>query len=130
MPRSIPTLSASCKSVWHRLPGRPTKRTAAIVAIILRKIRDGHCLARAARAAKVHPKTAQKWLRQSRSFAEDVRAAKAEGAPRGALVRWVNHPFRGRRPPRRGKDRSKPYPTPPFGIPQNWRLTAFRGGRA
>ena len=109
--------------------GRPSKRTTTTIAIILRKLRDGHCLARAARAAALHPKTAQKWLRESPSFAEEVRTAKAEGAPRAALVAWVHHPFRGRRPPRRSKDRSKPHPTPPFGIPQNWRYTAYRGGR-
>lgn len=107
--------------------GRPSKRTTAIIAVILERLRAGHCLARAARAAKVHPKTAQKWLSQSPRFAEDVRTAKAEGAPRAALVRWVNHPFRGIRPPRK-RHRSGPYPKPPFAIPQGWRFTSYRGG--
>ncbi len=120
--------SASGDIDWHSFPGRPTKRNAVTVAVILQELRHGHYLARAARAAKVHPKTVQRWLLQSSGFAEEVRAAKAEGAPRAALVRWVHHPFRGCRPPRSARHRHGPYPKPPFAIPQGWRFTSYRGG--
>ncbi|MCP5557695.1 MAG: hypothetical protein H7A55_08070 [Verrucomicrobiaceae bacterium] len=107
--------------------GRPSKRTTTIIAVILERLRAGHCLARSARAAKVHPKTVQKWLRQSPRFAEDVGTAKAEGAPRAALVRWVHHPF-GEFARHGSAIGPGPYPRPPFAIPQGWRFTSYRGG--
>ena len=108
--------------------GRPTKRTRGIVDRILSKLRIGYSMARAARWAGIHPKTAQRWLKMDRSFLLAVSEAQVEGAPRAAQMTWAFHPFRGMRPPRSQKGRNRPYPKPKFFIPENWRYTSCRGG--
>jgi hypothetical protein len=110
------------------LVGRPNKRTPEVVERLLSKLRTGHSMVRASRWAGIHPKTAQRWLKVDRSFLEAVVEAQLEGAPSADLVRWVNHPFRGKRPPRSKKGRNRPYPKPKFFIPENWRYTSYRGG--
>lgn len=108
--------------------GRPSKRTPQLVERLLSRLRTGHSMARSARWAGIHPKTAQRWLKVDRSFLEAVVEAQLEGAPSADLVRWVNHPFRGKRPPRSREKRHGPYPKPNFVIPIGWRFTSYRGG--
>jgi hypothetical protein len=108
--------------------GRPSKRTPEVKERLFLKLRTGYSMARSARWAGIHPKTAQRWLKADRLFLEAVVEAQIEGAPHADLVRWVNHPFRGKRPPRSKKKRLGPYPKPIFVIPQGWRFTSYRGG--
>ena len=114
----------------RRCSGRPTKRTPEIVEVILQNLRKGDWLARASRGAGVHPKTTQRWLRHFPDFREAVTEARIEGRPRAALVAWLNHPFRGRRPPRSKRQQTAPYPVPSYHIPRSWRHTSYRGGPA
>lgn len=108
--------------------GRPTKRTSKIVERLTSRLRKGFSMASAARWAGIHPKTAQRWLKEDRSFLLAVIEAQIEGAPYVDLVTWAHHPFRGMRPPRSKKGRNHPYPKPQFLIPENWRYTSYRGG--
>jgi hypothetical protein len=108
--------------------GRPSKRTPQLSERLLSKLRIGYSMARAARWAGIHPKTAQRWLKMDRSFLLAVSEAQVEGAPRAAQMTWAYHPFRGMRPPRSKKGRNRPYPKPKFFIPENWRYTSYRGG--
>jgi hypothetical protein len=114
----------------RRSVGRPTKKVASVTAIILKALRAGFSVSRAAKKAGVNPKTVQRWLKHDRDFLNDVVEAQIQGLPRAKLVTWINHPFRGKRPPRPKGRRNKPFQTPVFEIPLGWRNHSFRGGPA
>ncbi len=111
-----------------RSVGRPTKKVAPVIERILESLRAGCSVSRAAKKARVNPKTVQRWLKQDPDFLRKVAEAQTQGLPRAKLVTWINHPFRGKRPPRPKGQRDKPYPTPVFEIPLGWRYHSYRGG--
>jgi hypothetical protein len=111
----------------RRSVGRPTKKVASVIDRILESLRSGYSVSRAAKKAGVHSKTVQRWLKQDTDFLRKVAEAQSEGLPRAKLVTWINHPFRGKRPPRPKSQRNKPYPTPIFQIPLGWRYHSYRG---
>lgn len=95
-------------------PGRPSKRMPQVVVLFLRQLSAGESRRRAAQFAQVSPKSIQRWLREDPKFRKSVRKAEHEGRPQASYLRWLNHPFRGRRPPRPKCQRNRPYPPPKY----------------
>lgn len=103
-----------------RTLGRPSKRTPFTVARILEPLRNGYSMSLAAQMAGVNPKTVQRWLKRDLEFLKAVIDAQIEGLPKAREVAWMNHPFRGKRPPRPKSQRKRSYPTPEFYVPQKY----------
>ncbi len=101
--------------------GRPSKKTPALLAKLSKLIAGGNSRRRAALLCKVCPKTIQLWLRDDPEFRDFISKAESRGSGKRAYVSWVNHPFRGQRPPRKPGSHSKPYPKPAFSIGSHWR---------
>ncbi len=81
-------------------PRRPSKRLTQVVVLFLKQLSAGESRRRAAKFVMVSPKTIQRRLRDDAKFRKSVQKAEHEGAPQAPYLRWLNHPFRGRRPPR------------------------------
>lgn len=80
-------------------PGRPSKRLPQVVVFFLQQLSAGESRRRAAQFVRVSPKTIQRWLRGDAKFRKSVRKAEREGQDKASYLRWLNHPFRGLRPP-------------------------------
>jgi hypothetical protein len=63
---------------------------------------------------RVSPKTIQRWLREDAKFRKSVQKAEREGQDKARYLRWLNHPFRGLRPPLPKGKRHLPRPRPRF----------------
>lgn len=90
--------------------GRPTKWTAASLALVLAALNEGLPRCKAARAAGMTPDTLRRWLLADPSVRNNVSNVEAGVAKKRALYRWLHHPFRGIRPPRPPESRHLPYP--------------------
>ncbi len=95
-------------------PGRPSKRLPPVVVLFLKKLCAGESRRRAAKCVMVSPKTIQRWLRDDAKFRKSVRKAEREGRDKALYLRWLNHPFRGLRPPLPKGQRHQPRPRPRF----------------
>jgi hypothetical protein len=95
-------------------PGRPSKRTPEVTTAILQHLAKGESRRRTAQHVGVDPKTMQRWLRTTPDFRRLVLKAEKKGAPYAAYLRWLHHPFRGRRPPLPAAYRHLPRPRPRF----------------
>ena len=91
-------------------PGRPSKRLPQVIVPFLKHLSAGESRRRAAGFIGISPKTIQRWLREDAKFRKSVQKAEREGKPHAPYLRWLNHPFRGRRPPRPKGQRNRPYP--------------------
>jgi hypothetical protein len=95
-------------------PGRPSKRMPQVVVLFLKQLCAGESRRRAAQFVSVSPKTIQRWLREDAKFRKSVRKAEREGQDKANYLRWLNHPFRGLRPPLPKGQRHLPRPRPRF----------------
>lgn len=95
-------------------PGRPSKRQPQVIVPFLKLLSAGESRRRAAKFIRVSPKTIQRWLQVDEKFRESVQKAEQAGKPQAPYLRWLNHPFRGRRPPRPHGQRHLPYKTPKY----------------
>lgn len=67
--------------------------------IILSKLSEGCLVAEAATAAGIHRQTIWRWVKCSPEFAQSVIEARKTGEKERTYRLWLNHPFRGMRPP-------------------------------
>jgi hypothetical protein len=95
-------------------PGRPSKRLPQVVVPFLKQLSAGESRRRASRHVGISPKTIQRWLRDDAKFRKSVRKAEREGQGKAAYLRWLNHPFRGLRPPLPKGQRHLTRPRPRF----------------
>lgn len=95
-------------------PGRPSKRMPQVVVLFLKQLSAGESRRRAARHVGTSPKTIQRWLREDAKFRKSVQKAEREGQGKARYLRWLNHPFRGLRPPLPKGKRHLPRPRPHF----------------
>ena len=95
-------------------PGRPSKRMPHVVVFFLKQLSAGESRRRAARHVGTSPKTIQRWLREDAKFRKSVQKAEREGQDKARYLRWLNHPFRGLRPPLSKGQRNLPRPRPRF----------------
>ncbi|MCF7786796.1 MAG: helix-turn-helix domain-containing protein [Prosthecobacter sp.] len=90
-------------------PGRPSKRQPQVIVPFLKLLSAGESRRRAAKFINVSPKTIQRWLREDKKFRTSVQNAEHAGKPHFPHLRWLNHPFRGRRPPSPQNQRRPPF---------------------
>jgi hypothetical protein len=94
--------------------GRPTKKVSVFVRPFLSGLAMGESRRRAAAAARVSPKTVQRWLRTDSNFRKEVLKAEKRGSHKAPYLRWLHHPFRGLRPPLSEGQHQLPRPQPRF----------------
>ncbi len=94
--------------------GRPSKRLPQVIVPFLKHLSAGESRRRAAGFIGISPKTIQRWLREDAKFRKSVQKAEKVGEPHAPYLRWLNHPFRGRRPPRPQGQRHQPFQLPKF----------------
>ncbi|MFC7336140.1 helix-turn-helix domain-containing protein [Haloferula chungangensis] len=71
----------------------------AVEVLILRAAKAGHTFKTAARLGGIHRSTLYRWIAKNEGFARRFRAAWSGGETRRNYRNWLNHPFRGMRPP-------------------------------
>jgi hypothetical protein len=67
--------------------------------VMISKFSEGTTYREAARAAGMSKQALQKRMRVSPSFAQAVTEAREQGKEERTFRLWLNHPFRGCRPP-------------------------------
>jgi len=75
---------------------------------IIQAIASGHPKVKAAKMAGIHRATLFRWLERKQEFAKDFAEAWNQGAKARDYRVWLNHPFRGKRPPTSKRTRSFP----------------------
>jgi len=81
---------------------------------VLDQLATGATFAQASKAAGISRITLWRWCRDDPDFARLVETARLVGLKMRTYRLWVNHPFRGKRPPRHTANRGSAYPTPRF----------------
>mgnify|MGYP005842862659 CR=1 FL=1 len=76
--------------------------------LILERVSIGQTKVKAARGAGIHRKTLRRWLDADPDFARQFEAAWQQGAKLRDYYGWLNHPFRGLRPPTGKGTRARP----------------------
>lgn len=97
-----------------RKSGRPSKKVHKLLEPLLEQIASGESRRRAATAVGLSPKTVQRWMAADPRFRKSVEKAENQGRDLAPRLRWLNHPFRGRRPPNQNGQNQKPHPQPRF----------------
>jgi hypothetical protein len=111
-PSDLGTMTTDSPSKGRR--GRPSKRLPQIVMLFLKQLSAGESRRRAALAIPISSKTIQRWLREDAMFRRSVQEAEREGQDKARYLRWLNHPFRGLRPPLPKHQLHLPRPHPRF----------------
>lgn len=76
-------------------------------------LEDGFNRSEVCRELGIHRSTFYEWLNTNWAMRMDVEEAEERGADRRRYRRWLNHPFRGSRPPRQdGQTSARAYPKP------------------
>lgn len=81
---------------------------AKIEEAILKGIAFGFTKRKAAERAGIHRSTLFRWLDRKPEFAEAFAQAWENGSDRRDFLLWLNHPFRGKRPPSSKRTRNFP----------------------
>jgi transposase-like protein len=82
---------------------RENRKQKALIAILSGATKSG-----AARAAGIDRKTLYRWLDADLDFLMEFDAAWTRGEQKRTYCSWLNHPFRGLRPPTGKGSRSRP----------------------
>lgn len=105
-----------------RRRGRPSKKSPALLKMLLSLIARGRSRRSAAISCKISAKTLQRWIRHDFTIRELITEAEEKGRPLAPYVAWARHPFRGLRPPRSQRFRKRPFQRPKFHIPEGYRF--------
>ena len=84
------------------------KRREALRSKVIQAIAAGANKKAAAKSAGIDRKTLYVWRTEDPDFATELMEAWSKGSERRDYLAWLNHPFRGLRPPTSKMTRSRP----------------------
>ena len=67
--------------------------------VILNRVRLGATKSKAAKIAGIHRTTLNRWCQLETSFSKAFKQIWIESTAKRDYQKWLNHPFRGKRPP-------------------------------